>query len=415
MKDVRREPTPASRRAMVLSVYLPTFLLSFGQGMLIPTLPAYAQSFHVSLTLVGLALAGEGIGTLLADLPAGMWLTRYGRKPVMLAGTGLLAIANLALALAHYFPELILYRVVAGIAGAMWGISRHAFLVDLFPPRQRGRALSIFGGIGRIGAFAGPAVGGHLVELQGFGAPFLFNAAVSLLTLVLAVLFIVETDQPTGKGRAMDWQRLAVIGKAHRRELSGAGAAQIFAQMIRSGRQTLIPLYASVRLGLDLQTIGTLMTISAAVDMMMFYPAGMIMDRWGRKHASIPCFLVMAVGMALLPLCHSAGTLLAVAILIGIGNGFGSGTMLTLGADLAPKEGTGEFLGLWRLVGDIGSTGGPLVVGAIADASSLPVSALAMCLVGLLATGTLARFVPETLQPLEPDGETARPGRRARG
>jgi MFS family permease len=390
---------------MVLSVYLPTFLLSFGQGMLIPILPAYAQSFHVSLTLVGLAVAGAGIGTLLADLPAGMWLTRFGRKPVMLAGTGLLAVANLALALAHYFPELVLYRILAGIAGAMWGISRHAFLVDLFPLQQRGRALSVFGGIGRIGAFAGPYVGGQLASHQGFAAPFFFNAAVSLLTLVLAALFIVEFDQPTGKGRVMDWQRLAAIGKAHRRELSAAGAAQIFAQMIRSGRQTLLPLYATVRLGLDLQTLGTIMTVSAAVDMMMFYPAGLIMDRWGRKHASIPCFLVMALGMALLPFCHSAGALLAVAILIGVGNGFGSGTMLTLGADLAPRQGTGEFLGLWRLVGDIGSTGGPLVVGVIADISSLPVSALAMCLIGLLASGTLARFVPETLQPLEAEGE----------
>ena len=55
-------------------------------------------------------------------------------------------------------------------------------------------------------------------------------------------------------------------------------------------------------------------------------------------------------------------TLLAAAILTGIGNGFGSGIMMTLGADLAPKGSIGEFLGLWRLIGDIGSTGGPLVV-----------------------------------------------------
>src|SRR5436309_15860881 len=87
MGKARREPTPASRRAMMLSVYLPTFLLSFGQGMLIPTLPLYAKTFGVSLTLVGVVLAAESIGTVLADLPAGTWITCYGRKPVMLAGT----------------------------------------------------------------------------------------------------------------------------------------------------------------------------------------------------------------------------------------------------------------------------------------------------------------------------------------
>jgi MFS family permease len=335
---------------------------------------------------------------LLAGLPAGMALTRFGRKPVMLAGTGLLAVANLALALADLFPEMILYRVFCGVAGAMWGISRHAFLADLFPVRQRGRALSTFGGIGRIGAFAGPAIGGQLAAKYGFEAPFLFNAVVSLFTLVLAALFIVEIDRPSGTGPMLDWRRVAAIGRAHRRELSAAGTAQIFAQMIRAGRQTLIPLYASTHVGLDVETVGWIVSVAAAVDMAMFYPAGLVMDRWGRKHAANPSFLVMATGMALLPLCHTTGALLAVATLIGFGNGIGSGTMLTMGADLAPRQGTGEFLGFWRLIGDIGSTGGPLVVGAVADLVSLPVSALALCGVGLLASGTLARFVPETLQ-----------------
>src|SRR5207244_11950322 len=105
------------------------------------------------------------------------------------------------------------------------------------------------------------------------------------------------------------------------------------------------------------------------------------------------------LGLAGLPLGHSAGSLLTAATVMGVGNGLGAGIMLTLGADLAPKGGTGEFLGLWRLVGDVGSTGGPLVVGSVADAVSLPVAALAMCGIGVLASSTLARFVPETLNP----------------
>jgi MFS family permease len=383
---------------MVLSVYLPSFLLSFGHGMLGPTLPLYAKSFGVSDTLVGLAVSAEGIGMLLAGLPSGMWLTRYGRKPVMVAGTALLTIANLALALAHLFPELLVYLLVTGVAGAMWSISRHAFLADLFPLRQRGRALSIFGGIGRIGAFAGPAVGGWIAKDYGFQAPFLFNAAVSLLTLVLAALLIVEIDCPTGTGPALDWRRLADVGRAHRGVLGAAGTAQIFAQMIRNGRRTLIPLYAATQLGLDVEAVGYIVTVAGAVDMAMFYPAGIIMDRFGRKHAAIPSFLIMAVGMALIPFCHSSGALLAAAVLIGVGNGLGAGSMLTLGADLAPQGAMGEFLGFWRLIGDIGSTGGPLVVGAVADLVSLPVSALALCAIGLLASGTLARYVPETLE-----------------
>ena len=70
---------------------------------------------------------------------------------------------------------------------------------------------------------------------------------------------------------------------------------------------------------------------------------------------------------------------------MGLGNGIGSGTMMTLGADLAPAPGHGEFLGVWRLIGDVGSTGGPLVVGALADAVGLALAAFGLAGVGVLA------------------------------
>ena len=92
------------------------------------------------------------------------------------------------------------------------------------------------------------------------------------------------------------------------------------------------------------------------------------MDRFGRRYSAVPCFLIFATGMALMPFTEHFGTLLGTAILIGFGNGVGSGIMMTLGADLAPKEGTAEFLGMWRLFGDFGgAAGGHLVVGNVAD------------------------------------------------
>ena len=100
------------------------------------------------------------------------------------------------------------------------------------------------------------------------------------------------------------------------------------------------------------------------------------MDHLGRKYAILPSFLIQALGMFLLPFTHSFGTLLAAAMLIALGNGIGSGSMMTIGADLAPKESRGEFLGLWRLIGDVGNAGGPIVVGQVADLLTLPMAAL---------------------------------------
>jgi MFS family permease len=90
--------------------------------------------------------------------------------------------------------------------------------------------------------------------------------------------------------------------------------------------------------------------------------------------------------------------LLLAATLIGLGNGFSSGSMMTLGADLAPTSTRGEFLGIWRLIGDIGSSGGPLVVGGIAELVVLPTAAWVISTTGIVAALTFLFLVPETLK-----------------
>ena len=69
--------------------------------------------------------------------------------------------------------------------------------------------------------------------------------------------------------------------------------------------------------------------------------------------------------MLLTPFTHSAPTLLLASLLIGFGNGIGSGMIMTLGADYSPLVGRAHFLGLWRLMSDIGSTGGPALLSAV--------------------------------------------------
>ncbi len=184
--------------------------------------------------------------------------------------------------------------------------------------------------------------------------------------------------------------------REHYRVLASAGLGQFLGQMIRSGRRVVIPLFAADVIGLDLNQIGLIVTFSAAIDMSMFYPAGVIMDRYGRKFASVPCFAIQALGMALIPFTTSFGTLLLATLVVGFGNGLGSGSMLTLGSDLAPKESMGEFIGMWRLIGDAGQTSAPIVVGRIADAMSLSMATFAIAAAGFGAAAVLALLVPET-------------------
>src|SRR6185437_4371711 len=104
---------------MLLPVYAPTALLALGQGLTVYTLPLYAKSLGGDLVVVGLAVAAAGIGTFLADLPAGMLLSRLGRNRLMLLGTGSAGLTALLIGLVHLMPALIVFRLGAGVGAAL--------------------------------------------------------------------------------------------------------------------------------------------------------------------------------------------------------------------------------------------------------------------------------------------------------
>jgi len=386
-------------RALIWSVYIPSFLLAFGTGLLIPTLPIYARSLGLSYEVVSLVVAAASLGTLLFDVPAGVIIGRLGRRWTMIAGTGALVVTSLGLGLSSVVAVLILFRLLSGMGSALWGISRLTYIAEEIPRAERGRALASFGGVQRIGTFAGPVVGGLIAQFFGLNAPFFLYAAVAFAATILAVFFVPEgKTNPARDGHAFQVGMLGEILRTQWRELTTAGAGQIFGQMIRAGRQILVPLYANAVIGLDVGAVGTIVGASAAIDMTLFYPAGLLMDRFGRRAAIIPSFIFLGLGMGAVAFTHSYLALLGAVVVVGFGNGLGSGSMMTIGSDLAPRDKTSEFLGIWRLIGDAGSTGGPIVVGAVADAVGLGPAALVLCGFGLVSAALFSTVVRETHQ-----------------
>jgi len=398
-------PTKASplmrRNELVLAVYLPTALLALGQGLLLATLPYFATELGVSLTMVSIIASAAAMGTLVTDVPAGAVLYRIGLRRSMLIGSALVVIGTASLAIPMSPWAVVALRVLAGIGTAMWGLSRHAFITQHADIKSRGKSIAMFGGINRIGMFAGPAIGGIIATVASTAASFLLAGFMGLLAFIAAVVFIPDDSAAVHMRRGTGRKRWEVVRKTlhtHSGDMTAAAVAQLFAQMIRQGRQLLIPLVGAVTLGLNAAEIGVIMTASAVLDMSMFIPAGHLMDRYGRKFASVPSFAIMAIGIGMVPFAQGFEGLLIAGLVIGLGNGIGSGTMMTLGADLAPPEATGEFLGVWRLIGDAGMVAGPLLVGLIATWLGLTGSALVLMFAGLLASAILFFLVKETRQ-----------------
>ena len=156
----------------MLPIYIPSVLLAFGQGVLIPILPLYVNSFDVSYGLIGLVLASSGFGTLIGNIPAGMLLSRISQRSVMVISVATIAFSLLAMSWAQSVYELILYGLLNGLGTALWNISRYLYITNAVVTEERGRAIASFGGVTRIGIFIGPFIGGWIANLYGLRSPF---------------------------------------------------------------------------------------------------------------------------------------------------------------------------------------------------------------------------------------------------
>ena len=118
--------------------------------------------------------------------------------------------------------------------------------------------------------------------------------------------------------------------------------------------------------------------------------------------------VLLAVGLLAARFTPRMPGLLIAALITGLGNGLGSGINATFGADLAPEGERGEFLGVWRLMGDSGSLAGPMLFAAAASAFTLASAVHFAVAAGLLGVVVLA-FTDE---PLRRDPISRTPGQR---
>jgi MFS family permease len=390
-------PTVFKIRSLIPSVYLPTFLFAVGQGAILPILPLFARELGASIALAGFLVALRGIGTMVFDIPAGVMVTRFGERGAMLLATIVLAVVAVGCALAPNAWVLAPLVFVMGCTWAVWMLARLSYATEVSPIEQRGRVLSLLGGANRIGNFVGPFLGATAAVLLGTEGAFYIQAILAVTAAAVMYLSTADTEgEPQVHSEAAHTRIKAVLVE-HSRIFATAGLATVAIQVLRSSRQVIIPLWGE-HVGLDAAQVSVIFGLSSAIDMTVFYPVGVVMDRMGRKWAAVPCLLVMSIGMMLIPLSGGFATLLGASLVTSFGNGLGSGINMTLGADFSPAVARGEFLGVWRLIGDMGTAGGPLLVAAIAGTATLSAAAVATGGIGLAGAAVMFFLVPEPLR-----------------
>jgi MFS family permease len=379
-----------------MAVYLPNFMFAVGQGAAIPVVALLALDLGVNPAVAGLIVALRGLGTMLFDAPAGILVARIGERKSMLVASVVLAGVAGAVGLRPSLPVYAGLVFLLGGCWSIWSLARLSYATEASPVAHRGRVMSTMGGVTRMGQSVGPFLAGVAVIPFGLAAPFVIQALLGVIATVTMALS-KTVDPPSGR-TAPGHTGLVEVFREHRSTFATAGVAVVCIQALRASRQAIIPLWGD-QIGMTASQISIIFGISSAMEVAIFYPMGMLMDRKGRKWASVPSMALLSVGVAVIPLTSSAGTLIAVGVLIGLANGMGAGLNMTLASDLSPPGARSEFLGLWRLITDAGMVGGPMLVAGITSVATLAASAVVMGAVGALGTAVLWLAVPETRVP----------------
>ena len=392
-----QEPSPevVGLRGIAVSVYGPTMLVAVGQGAILPLVALSARELGASVGTAALIVALIGLGQLIGDLPAGALAARIGERRALIAACALDALALLGAFLAQSLILLAVAITISGLAHAVFGLARHAYLTEAIPVPFRARALSTLGGTFRIGLFIGPFIAAGLVTRWSIGAAYAFAAIMSIAAAILTA-FLPDVTRTRPVAATDDRRRhrsvVSVLAE-HRHILLTLGVGVLVISAARATRQSIVPLWAE-SIGVDAATTAVIFGISAGVDILLFYPGGAIMDRFGRVYVAVPTMIVLGLGFVLLPLTTGATSVCLVAALMGLGNGISSGIVLTLGADASPQQDRAQFLGGWRICSDLGNAAGPLVISAVSAFAPLAVAAVTMGLLTWAGAGWLVKWVP---------------------
>jgi len=363
-------------RSIAVAAYGPATLFGLAEGSMLPVIALSAIDRGASTSIAALIGALIGIGSIVTNIPSGILATRIGERRSMLVAA-IATVAGLALCLVDLrrgAGSLLTFGsgvLLIGAASSVYGLARQSYLTEMVPPHMRARALSTLGGTLRIGVFIGPFLGAGAMALWGLpGAYYVSLAAiVTAGVIVYRVPDLEMSDQhKAAAAQVTTWSVL----KRYWPTFVTLGVGVLLLSAIRQTRQVVIPLWAA-HIGLSATANSVIYGVAGGIDALTFYPAGKVMDLYGRRWVAVPCVIIMGISFVLMPLTHAA---------------------VTLAADISPAVGRPTFLGIWRELADAGSGVGPVILSAVTAIAGLGLGIIVSGTVGFAAAAALWAWIP---------------------
>ncbi len=378
-------------RSLLVPVFIPSVLMSIAEYSLLPIIPASAQKLHATIPQAGIVAGLLMAGVLVADLPAGRLVDRIGERMAMIWGSVAGALGVLLVATSSNLWLMGAGVFALGIGVAIFALARHAFFAEHIPLDFRARALSLLGGTFRAGAFIGPLIGSALIHFWGVHSVYWLATGASLAAGVILLSTKpdrIKSTPVTQKGGI--W----ATAKREAKPLMTLGVGAAILGAIRTTRQVGLPLWALV-ISLSPSESSLYIGLAGILDFALFYTSGQIMDRWGRFWAAVPPLAGLAILHIFIFAVHDGTGFLLMAGAMALANGFGSGIILTIGADLAPADARNEFLASYRLITDVGVASAPPLLSMLSGLFGLAGAMASFGFIGLFGAALMARNLPK--------------------
>lgn len=356
---------PREVRRNVLLLGLVSFFNDLGSEMALPLLPFFLLSLGATPTHIGLMEGAALAAVYIATLPAGVLSDRLARrKPVVVAGYGLAAVARSGFVAASHWLHVLGARLVDRAGKGLRGPPRDALVAESAARARWGRAFGLQRALDAAGAVAGSACAMALL-LAGvdYRTAFLVALVPSVASVVL-LLGVRETgpgrarlERPPRRPVAPELKRFMAVAL-----LYAAGSLGAVLLLLRASE-----LGASPAAGAGLYV---LFNVTGAL---LAYPAGTLSDRLGRRRAVLLCLLAQAAAMSAFALAlPGLPALVPLFLLAGFAYEFFQTSSRAYVADLALSEQRATFLGGYQTALGVGTLAGSVAAGLLWSARGAP-------------------------------------------
>lgn len=184
---------------LIITFGLLSGLVAASIDMYLPAMPALAHALGSSSGYVQQTLSMFLLGAALSQAVFGPLADRFGRRRVLLAGTGLFAIASLLCSQVSSVEQLIVLRLCQALGAAAGNVVVQALVRDLYEREEAARMLSFVMTVMTVIPLLAPTLGGYLLVWAGWQSIFWFLALLGLLALLLVYRLVPETLPPEAR------------------------------------------------------------------------------------------------------------------------------------------------------------------------------------------------------------------------